>query len=173
MHGLRFAGQERLVDFESVRAGYRAVDDDLEAGAHLEEIVGHDLVDGDTEGFPIAHDACFWCVQQRELVERLAGPKLLNDADHRVRHDDRGEHGILGSTDREDEDEQDADYCVDACEDVRPEDLAQGANRRVGDDVAASIGNALAYLSVAETVVVRGDHGGIRRGRHCRRAPIH
>ena len=96
------AGEQRLVDLEAVGGAHDAVGRDLVAGAQLEQVVEHDLLDRDLVELPVADDARLRGAQHGELVERALGPDLLDDPDQRVGDQDDAEQAVL--RDAEDQD---------------------------------------------------------------------
>ena len=132
---IRLAGEQGLVDLERGGRTDDAVGGDLVTGAELDEVVEHDVVDRDLARLAVADDAHPWLAEHRELVERALGAHLLDDADERVAHEDDAEQRVLRMPDREDHHEQHAQDGVEAREDVRPQDLAEGATRALAAGV--------------------------------------
>ncbi len=80
-------GEKRLVDFEGRRLDQLPVDDDLVARPEFDDVVEDHVVrrPRSGSGLPAHHRFCL--ANDGELVQRLLGAQLLNDADRAVRDD--------------------------------------------------------------------------------------
>jgi hypothetical protein len=77
---LGLAGEEGLVDLESLDLEQGAVGHDLVASAKHEEVVEHDILSRHLDDHAVANDARPGCAQDGETVERALGPHLLDHA---------------------------------------------------------------------------------------------
>ena len=147
---IRLAGEQRLVDLERGCRPHDAVGGDLVTGAELDEVVEHDIVHRDLVHLAVAHDTHLWLAEHGELVEGALGAHLLDDADERIAHQHDAEQRVLRMPDREDHHEQHAQDGVEAREDVRPQDLAEGATRSLAAGVGLAPFDALSDLGFGE-----------------------
>ena len=129
LHGVRLAGQQRLVDREPVRLERLAVDRDLVARVQLEHIVEHDLLAGHVLALAVADHRHLRRAHEREAIERRLGSPLLDDADEDVQHHHDPEQRVLRVAEHQDRAGQHGDDGVEPGEDVRPDDLADRARR--------------------------------------------
>ena len=162
--GIRFAGQQRLVDLESFGPADDPVGGDLVAGSEGAEIVEHQVLDRHVDLGGVAHDPGPRCAQDGEAVELSFGQDLLDDADQRVRDEDEPEQPVLGLTHDEDDDEHRAEDRVEPGEHVGAHDLAVRPARSFG----AAVGEALRH-SVGDLGRGQPARGGLERGRRRRR----
>ena len=158
---LALAGQQRLVEVEPDGGDDVTVDDHLVARPQHEEFVGDDLAHREFDVVAVTPRQRLRSVQELELVQRVARPELLHDADDRVGDDDARKQGVLRKPGDQDQDEQRRDDGVDRREDVGAHDLAQRANRSVGHVVGASVGAPFGHLRCGQP-----ERGVDRRGAH-------
>ena len=121
---VRLAGEQRLVELETVGGAHDAVGRNLVARTQLEQVVEDDRLDRALVEPAVPHDARHRRAQHGEPVEGPLGPDLLHDADQRVRDQDDPEQGVLRCAEHQDHDEQRAEDRVEPGEDVGPDDLA-------------------------------------------------
>ena len=89
-HGNGLAGQHRLVDLEADGLGQACVRGDPVALAHEQQVTGHDVLGGDLELVPVAHDGCGSPEAVAQGQHGALGPGFLREPEHRVQdHDQR------------------------------------------------------------------------------------
>ena len=113
------------------------------ARRQLQHVIEHDPVDPELTNPALADDRGVRRAEHRQLIERLLGPQLLDDPDGRVGDQHHAEKGVLEGPDDEYDDEEDAQYRVEAGEDVGPEDLRDRARRCGRDLVDVTTGDAI------------------------------
>ena len=163
-HRVGFAGEQRLVHLEPVRALHPTVGRDLVAGAQREEIVDDDGLDRDLRGLTVPDDARSGGVEHREPVEGALRSVLLHDADERVRDQHEAEQRVLDRPDDQDHDEHRAEDRVEPGEDVGPRDLGKRAARAVVGRVDLPARDAVGDGGRAQPFRPGGGGGFGRRG---------
>jgi len=132
----RLAGQESFVQLEGFVGLNNAIDDDLIAGLHLEQIPDNNFGDLESPRDAIADYSRSRRGQDGKAVEGDLCAQLLPDADESVSYQDQPEHCILDRADHEDCDKQRAEQRVETGQQVRFQDVghapAGGLPDRVG-----------------------------------------
>ena len=105
-----------------------AVDHDLVARRELEHVVEHDRGGREPRRLAVAHDRGGRRGQQREPVEGPLRAELLHDPDHRVRDEHDAEQRVLHRSHEQDQNEHRAEQRVEPGEDVRADDVRDGAS---------------------------------------------
>lgn len=160
-HRVCLAGQQRLVDLQAVGLGDRAVDDGLVPGAQLDQVAEDDLRDGDLGGGPVAPYGRFGLADHREAVQGLLGAPLLDDADPGVGDDHEAEEAVLDRRDEQHDHPEHADDQVEPGEDVRADDLGDGAGRADRYVVDLAAGDPLGDLGGRQPARWRGRLRGL------------
>ncbi|MEY9812762.1 hypothetical protein RKD21_003019 [Streptomyces albogriseolus] len=157
-HRVGLTGEQRLVDLQTVRLDDRPVDDDLVPRSDLDEVVQHDLGGADLGGHPVAAHRRPHLADQREGVQRLLRPPLLDDPDAGVGEDHIAEQAVLDRRDDQHDHPEHADDRVEPGEDVRADDLRDRPAAARGYVVDLSARHPLGHFR-------RGQTGHRRRGR--------
>ena len=96
-HRHAFARQRRLVGVEIGLLDDAGVGRHPVTGLHQHDIAGHDLVGGDALALAIADHGRFGGGERHQRPHRALGPRLLEEAEQRVEHDDRqDDDGLVG-----------------------------------------------------------------------------
>ena len=130
-------GQQGLVDVDPPAVEHRTVDDELVAGADVDDVPADDLLRGDLDVPAVADHGHPAPAEQLEPVELALGPDLLHGADGRVdqAEADAGE-GVAVAAEREQGGADDEQDDVEEREDVRAQDPGVAAGRCADGDVA-------------------------------------
>ena len=83
-----FAGQRRFVGVEIGVFDDAGVGRDLVAGFDEDDVAGDDLARRNALALAVAHDGGFRRRQRHQCAHRFFGARLLDEAEHRVEHDD-------------------------------------------------------------------------------------
>ena len=120
---VRLAGQQRFVDLQVLLFEDLAVDDDLVPGAELDDVVKDHLTGHQrpSPGLP-AHQG-FRLSDDRQLVQGLFCPDLLDYPDHTVGDDEQAEQPVDDRTRRQHDHQQHAQDRIDPGENVGPDDV--------------------------------------------------
>ncbi len=153
------AGDLRLVELGAPVAHDAAVDDELVAGAHLEQVAAHHCLGGDCLLLPVADDHGLRAVEQGDPVERALGLDLLETAHHDVDEDHpRREQGVHRAAEQQQSDAQGEERVVDEGEDALADDLAVAAGGDPAGRVGIAGGGAGAHLGGAQAARRLGSH---------------
>ena len=124
-----------------------------------EQVVGHDLGDGDRPLVAVADHAGPRRREHGEPVQRALGPDLLHDPDRGVRDQHQTEQRVLEGPDHEDHDEHRAQQGVEPREHVVAHDPGDRARGGGGDVVRAAGGHPFGHLSRREPAFDVDRHG--------------
>ena len=149
--GIGLTGEHRLVDLEVRGDQHLRVGCDLLAGAQVDDVVEHELVDGERRDCAVPHGGDLRGADDDETVERSLGAELLHDSDQRVGDDDASEQGVAVGAARDHHREQRADQGVEAGEHVGADDLAGRARGRRRHIVDGPVGDPLRDLGGRQT----------------------
>ena len=144
------ASEQRLVDLQAGRFEHVAIDDELVAGAELDDVVGDDVGASDRAAHPVAPDGRAGLADDREVVQGALGAQLLDDPDRAVGDDEQPEGGVDEFAGREDDDQQDAEDGVDPGEDVGPDDLASRASAAGGHVIRAPVAHPIRHFCAGQ-----------------------
>jgi len=164
--GVRFTGEERLIDLEALRSNHDAVDNDLVAGLEGEQVVEDHHVDRHFAFPAVADHAGPGCAQQREVVEGFLGPEFLDDPDGGVSDQDESEHRILDRSDDQDDHQHCPEQDVEEGDDVGLDDLADCSGRAGRDLVDGTRHDARGHVCIAEACEGRPPGPGFCGSRH-------
>lgn len=123
-HGVRFTGQDGLVERQRIRLHERAVGRHLIARSEQRQIARHHLSDRDRSGPLIAQHRRAGRHERGETIERTLGAHLLGDADRRVGDEDPQEHRVAPVAERQRRDARDEQDEIEDREDVGDDDAA-------------------------------------------------
>ncbi len=104
------------------------VDGDLRTGRQLDDVAGDDVRRRDLLRLVVAPYRHLGRVDDTELLQRVTGAQLLRDADDAVDDDGEPEQRVAQRARRDDEGHEDREDRVDACEQVRSNDLPRRAH---------------------------------------------
>ena len=147
---IRLAGEQRLVDLEVVLLDDVSVDDDLVAWAELDDVVEHHFARRPRLGARLPAHRRFRLPDDCELVQRLLGAQLLDDADRAVGDDQQPERAVDHRTGRQHDDQQHAEDRVDPGENVGAHDLRDAARGPCRDVVGLTLGYPLGDLGIGQ-----------------------
>ncbi len=151
MDAVGFAGEQRFVDIDLAGADHRAIQQDLVARLHHQQIADHQLRRVDLHILPVAHHPRGRAVEQGNPVEPPFGNRLLHDADGSV--DDRqtgGHEGVLRLSKQYEQEADPEQGGVDEREEVVFDDLPVGAAGFVLDVVAQPLRAACLHLRAGQ-----------------------
>ena len=126
-HGIRLAGENRLVHLQPVSGQDDGVGRHLLAAAQTQDVIEHHLVNGDVLLLPGPDDVGHWGVQDGEAVQRPLGAHLGQRAGGGVEDEHEAEQGVGRRTEDKHQDEGDSEDGVEDRQDVGPQDLRRRA----------------------------------------------
>jgi len=163
VHRLGLAGQQRLISLQARAGPHDPVGDQLVTGAHIDQIIGDHLVDGDLPRRAVADHPDAGRADHGEPVERPLGAQLLPDADQRVGDQHDAEQRVLRLAHGQDHRQQDAQEQVEPGQDVRPQDVGDRTAGVLPARVRQPARDPLGNLGAAQPGRRRLRHRG---GRH-------
>ena len=163
-HQVGLTGQRRLVDLHVDAVDHAAVDHDLVAGVHDQQVTEDDLGRVHLALHPVAYDRRMRACQDRDAVERTLGAHLLEQADDGVGEDDAdSDERVEVAAERDQRDAEAEEQDVDEVEDVVAGDLPVRAPAAERCDVTLAGGVARGGLGLREAGRRRAPRRPLRR----------
>jgi hypothetical protein len=164
----RLAGQRGLLDPQVDRLEQAQVGRDVVAGLQEDDVARHQLGGRDGDAVAVAQGLGVRRGQLLQGSQGLLGPLLLDDAEHRVEHDDRHDRGRLDviaeqGRDQRGRDQQDDDEVVELVPQQGPEAGPGRLAQLVGTVVRQPAGGLLAAQPVLVDLQVLQHLPGLQR----------
>ena len=151
LHRVRLAREQSLIDEQVVRREQAAIAWHDVAGAQLDDVARHELIDGDVKDLATAQRLCPETDRAPERIDRVLGACLLHDIEHNAQQDDDDDDDearhLSGPRRKTAGKEQDEDQGIGKAIENLPPQRAAPLRERV---IWAVLGEALPGRFVAE-----------------------
>ena len=151
-HGVALPREQRLVQVQAVRLEHHGVRRDLVPAGEQQDVVQHDLLEGDPNGGTVAEHPRGVPAQQGDPVQLPLGGVLLDEADHHVAHRGQAEQQVQPPAQCDDDRRAQPQHQVEEGEHVGADDGPHAAGRGAGGRVGQSEGDPLGNGVRAETL---------------------
>ncbi len=122
-HGFGLSGEERFVDFQSVRGNDGAVRDQLVAGLYAADVAENDFVDRNLDEASGTENLCAGRRDDGQLINELLDAQLLDDADRGIGDHDADEQHIFDLSRCDDDDGEKEVQDIEIGDRMCPDDL--------------------------------------------------